>query len=117
MAIYTLAVRGQTQFPLPNPARGMSEMSEKVGGVHVTLAGARIRDTVAVKKTWTLPFPRLTDAQYDLLLSFLDGRKGLGSFELRKNAGPAVLVNVASLSNSVQVAGFVEGCTLVLEEI
>ena len=117
MAIYTLAPRGQTQFSLPNPARGMSESSEKFGGVHTTLAGVRIRDTVAVKKTWTLPFPRLTDAQYDLLLSFLDGRKGLGPFELRKNAGAMVLVNVASLSNSVQVAGFVEGCTLVLEEI
>lgn len=117
MAIYTLAVRGQAQLPLPNPARGMSEMSQKVGGVHVTLAGSRIRDTVAVKKTWTLPFPRLTDAQYDALLSYLDGRKGLGPFELRKNAGTLVLVNAASLSHSVQVAGFVEGAELVLEEI
>jgi hypothetical protein len=117
MAIYTLAVRGQAQIPLPNPARGMSEQSEKISGQHITLAGNRIRDTVAVKKTFDLPFPRMTDATYDLLLSFLDGRKGLGPFELRKNAGAPLLVNVASLTHGVQVAGLVEGCALVLEEV
>ncbi len=117
MAIYTIAVRGQTPTVIPNPARGMNETSEKIAGVHVTLAGSRILDTVAVKRTWTLPFPRLTDAQYDTLLAYLDGRRGVGPFELRKNAGAAILVNLLSLSNSVQVAGFVEGCTLVLAEV
>jgi hypothetical protein len=118
MGIYTLAVRGQGQFALPNPARGMGEPSEKISGQHITSAGSRMRDTVAVKKTFNLPFPRMTDAVYDVLLSFHDGRKGLGPFELRKNAAAApVLVNVASLSHGVQVAGFVEGCAMVLEEV
>lgn len=117
MGVYTLAERGQTQIQLPNPGRGTTELAEKIGGTHVTLAGSRITETVAVKRTWTLPYPWLSDAQFDVLLSFFDGRRGKGPFELRKLGGAPVLVNVVgSLPAEIQVLGHVS-TTLVLAEV
>jgi hypothetical protein len=105
--IYTLAPRGGRQLPIPNPGRGTDETVEKLGSEQTTLAGSRIQQVVAVKRTWTWAWPWLTDAQYDELLKWFDGRRGAGPFELRQNGSSRVyLVNlVGSLPKTVPYVG------------
>lgn len=116
MSVFTLAVQGGPQLLLPNPGRGMSVTTDKVGGIRTTAAGYRVMQTVAVKRMWTLPYPWITDAQYADLIKWCDGTRGLGPFELREQGGTAVLVNVLSLERQVQVLGHVT-TVLTLQEV
>lgn len=117
MALFSLAIRFGTPILLPDPGRGLSVASERIGGEQTTLGGGRVTQTVAVKRTWTMPYPWLTDTQYDVLLAWLDGRRGVGPFELR---GPSIttyaVVNVGDLDKSVPYVGRCT-TTLTLREV
>lgn len=116
--VYTLAVRGGTPIPLPNPSRDMAETPEKVGSEQLTAAGQRVQQTVAVKRTWTLPYNWLTDAQYDELLKWFDGRRGNGPFELREN-GVSGYRSVNVVGQLERRRAYVGRCatTMVLREV
>lgn len=117
MAVFTLAVRGTTPILLPDPGRGTTIASERVGGEQTTVAGQRVTQTIAIKRTWTFPYPWITDAQYDLLLSWLDGRKGLGPFELRQTGVTGyALVNIGDLTHDITYIGR-GSATFVLREV
>lgn len=117
MAVFTLAIKFGTPLLLPDPGRGTTIASERIGGEQVTVAGQRVTQTIAVKRTWTFPYPWITDGQYDLLLSWLDGRKGFGPFELRQ-AGVSgfALVNVGDLTRDIVYIGR-GSATFVLREV
>lgn len=118
MNVFTLAQRGGTPLPLPNPGRGLEVALDKIGGQQTTMTGALVAQTVAVKRTWSMPYPWLTDVQYDALAGWVDGRHGLGPFELRQDgvAGFWLVVPVGSLPKAIPYVGRC-ATTLVLREV
>jgi hypothetical protein len=115
---WSLARQGLPPTALPAPGRGYSRTAEKLGGVHTSLNGRRTRDVVARKRTYVLPYARLSDAQFRLIEQYDDGSMGLGPFEYREPAYPGVvMVNVASLSDDTPLYADWHACTLVLEEV
>jgi hypothetical protein len=116
--VYTLSQRGGTPIPLPNPGRGVEVVPQKVGSEQVTAAGGLAVQTVAVKRSWSLPYQWLTDAQYDELLKWFDGRRGLGPFELRQ-AGSSVVYLVVVVGSLPKTVPYVGRCstTMTLREV
>lgn len=106
MALFTLSVQDGTPVDLPRPPKGYTDTLEKVGSTQVTMAGSRIQQTVAVKRTWTFAYQHLSAAEYATLRGFFDGTLGLGPFELRTTGDTTVyLVNVLSLNHTVPITG------------
>jgi hypothetical protein len=90
---------------LPAPGRDYSRNLEIVGAEHSSLRAARTQDVAGRKRTYSLPWNKLTDAQWRLVEQYYDGSMGLGPFEYREPAYAGfVLVNVASLSDTTPYA-------------
>jgi hypothetical protein len=117
MPDWSLARRGLPPTNLPAPGRGYTRTLDKIGGTHSSLKAARTRDVMGRKRTYTLPWEKLTDAQWRLVEQYHDGSMGLGPFEYREPGQPMVLVNVDSLTDTTPLYANWHSGTLVLEQV
>lgn len=118
MPDWSLARRGMPPTNLPAPGRDYTRTPDRIGGVHTSLRGTRTRDVMAVKRTWTLSWARLTDAQWRLIEQYADLSMGLGPFEYREPATTGMrLVNVVSLTDNTPLYVNWHAGTLVLEQV
>lgn len=118
MPTWSLARRGMPPTALPAPGRSYNRSPDRIGAGHTALNGARTRDVAAVKRMWTLPWEKLSDAQFRLVEQYADLSMGLGPFEYREPAYQGmVLVNVVSLTEATPLYVNWHTCTLVLEQV
>lgn len=102
---WSLARRGFPPTVLPAPGRDYSRTLEIVGAEHASLRATRTQDVMGRKRTFSLPWNKLTDVQWRLVEQYHDGSMGLGPFEYREPAAAGyVLVNVASLTDTTPFA-------------
>lgn len=112
----SLRKAGQTAVVLPTPGREHERTLEKLGPLHVSLAGARTQQTMARKRTWVLNWRFLPDADFALIEQFHD-TADLGPFEYRSPTEATVRsVLVRSLTDRVETVGYHSHVTLVLDE-
>lgn len=116
MADYSLAVQGQTPVDLPQPTSVRRPLN-KIGGTHTTLSGGMVQHTFGRRRQWTLQYDDITDAEYDVLESWVRTDHGLGPFEFRELGNPMVLVNVMSLDPTITWQGLVSSASFVLEQV
>lgn len=91
-----------------------------VGGTITALSGAQTQHVMGRKAQITLTFDYMTDAEYDVVLAYYDGRQGLGPFTYSDPRETSTrTVNIASLSDdSSGPEGFRDsGITMVLNEV
>lgn len=74
-----IGIPGGVLTPL-DPDPGIDRTLVRIGVVLTSLAGAATVQTRAMKRGWKLAFSLRTDAEADVLISFWDGRQGLGPF-------------------------------------
>lgn len=116
-AVWSLARQGKPPTILPPPGRDYSRTADPLGNTHVSLNGRRTSDVVAMKRTYMLPWTKLTDEQFRLVEQYHDLTMGLGPFEYREPAYPGVvLVNVVSLTDVTPAPNW-HVATLVLGEV
>jgi hypothetical protein len=118
MPDWTLARRGLPPTTLPPPGRDYSRSPERIGGAHTSLNGYRTHDVVAVKRTYTLSWAKLSDAQFRLVEQYVDLTMGLGPFEYREPAYAGMrLVNITAFTEATPLYVNWHTCTLVLEQV
>lgn len=85
---------GTVTLVLPPPLPDIDRAKLKVGGIQTTLAGADIQHTVATKRTYTLSWEELTDAEWAPIEAFFDGDYGPGPYLFTWPGKTPVLVNI-----------------------
>lgn len=104
-ATWSLARQGFPPTVLPAPGRDYSRNLDLIGAEHSALRATRTQDVVGRKRTYSLSWNKLTDAQWQLIEQYHNGAMGFGPFEYREPAYPGmVLVNVASLTDTTPYA-------------
>lgn len=112
-----MAVRGGAPVVFRNPARDYVSTTERVTRMHLSLSGARTLDVTAPRRRWELVWAFLTDAEYDLVLSFLDGRRGVGPFDYEApDVDGTAVVHLVSLDSRIPTVGY-RSASMVLEEV
>lgn len=67
---------------LPDPD-AFAPVRDRIGGTHQLLSGARVRDTLAYKRTWKVSWDLLTDAEFGLLEGLVLGAYGARPYALQ----------------------------------
>lgn len=121
MPAYSLAEQGGEEELLPYVGRGVVRTLQLAAAEVEGSDGSFGLDIAGTYREWTLPFGKISDAQYEALERWHnrqappDGH-GLGPFELRERGNPPVLVEIRSLNCGVQLFGRVEDATMVLRQ-
>lgn len=122
MAAFTL--QGTSLVTLPEPDQGgVTRSPVKYGSEQRSVTGTLTSQVISRKQQWSLSFGLLTDAEYDLLLQFDDGRQGLGPFTFkdpRDGAGVSYQVQLpidSALNDSSQMMGYRMDVVLQLVEV
>lgn len=92
---------------------------QNIGDTHVAANGPQTMDTKAKKKAITLTFDYMTDAEYDTVLQFHDGRQGDGPFAYQDPREPSPrTVNILNLDDTSSLDGYRDsGLQMILTEI
>lgn len=122
MAAFTLQGTSLVTFPEPD-SNGVTRDITAIGSEQRAVTGTLTTQVMARKRNWSLSFGLLTDAEYDLLAQFRDGRQGLGPFTFkdpRDGVGVSYQVQLpldGALNDSSQMMGYRMDVVLQLVEV
>lgn len=118
-SIWQIGVDAAHMVDLPDVIQVSSPL-QIVGGTITSLGGSQTQHVMARKAQITLTFDYMTDAEYDAVLAYFDGRQGAGPFVYQDPREASTrTVNIASLSDdSSGPEGYRDsGTTMVLNEV
>lgn len=124
MADFVLSTQDNSvSTTLPAPLPDIPRPAERFGAAHRTLNGFGVRFQGAVKRTYTLSWAGLTEAEWDTIEAWHLGTHGAGPFKFTWPGKTAVLVNImncptlsANADAPASTAG-IHGGSLALEEV
>lgn len=110
MADFVLATQGgSVSIVLPSPGPGIERTPEIVGGTRTTGGGRDVQHVIRVKRSYTLAWEFLTEAEWAPIEAFVLREHGLGPFEFTWPGRSPVLVNILSSPDTSPLAETPDG--------
>lgn len=101
-----------TSINLPTPDPGVDRTATLIATTQTTLGGKQIQQVFGRKRTYTLSWAGLTDAEFDPIDAFHQGDHGEGPFHFTWPGKSAVVVNITALSDVSPRADSADGTSM-----